>query len=276
MGLWENILHPVTNPPCRTEASSPLRLAADTFKLHNMWIIAMFYQGIKQVWRKLCTSCTRQVSWQNACINSGLVNTVKTSAPIKHFYEVKGRINRFCTAAPRTGAVSFFAAAAAREPNARSISSQTKHLCDVSKRKKKRKRKGRWSTACLNTLTLIIYHILVRCVEVLLYKKKGASLQLVSIPYAVRQSSLTQCLRTLHFPCNNSGGVCQVTRRVTVYALPALLEALWWKPISICKKTYRRGWVSSASSFLSPSSFTVHQPCHQTGQKWPQFHWIYK
>lgn len=79
----------------------------------------------------------------------------------------------------------------------------------------------------MNTLMLIIYHILVRCVEVLLYKKKrGASLQLVIIPHAVRQSSLTQCLRTLHFPCNNSGGVCQVTRRVTVYALPALLEAL--------------------------------------------------
>lgn len=107
MRLWENILHPITNPPYRTEAPSSLRLAADTFKLHNMWIIAMFYQGIKQVWRKLCTSCTSQVSWQNACINSGLVNTVKTSAPIKHFYEVKGRINRFCTAAPRMCVVSF-------------------------------------------------------------------------------------------------------------------------------------------------------------------------
>lgn len=107
MRWWENILHPITNPPYRTEAPSPLRLAADTFKLHNMWIIAMFYQGIKQVWRKLCTSCTSQVSWQNACINSGLVNTVKTSAPIKHFYEVKGRINRFCTAAPGMWVVSF-------------------------------------------------------------------------------------------------------------------------------------------------------------------------
>lgn len=107
MRLWENILQPITNPPYRTEAPSLLRLAANTFKLHNMWIIAMFYQGIKQVWRKLCTSCTSQVSWQNACINSGLVNTVKTSAPIKHFYEVKGRINRFCTAAPRMCAVSF-------------------------------------------------------------------------------------------------------------------------------------------------------------------------
>lgn len=174
MRLRENILHPITDPPYRTEAPSPLRLAADTFKLHNMWIIAMFYQGIKQVWRKLCTSCTSQVSWQNACINSGLVNTVKTSAPIKHFYEVKGRINRFCTAAPGMCAVSFFAAAVAREPNVRSISSQTKHLCDVSKRKKReRKRNGRWSTRCLNTLMLIIYHILVRCVEVLLYKKRG-------------------------------------------------------------------------------------------------------
>lgn len=37
-------------------------------------------------------------------------------------------------------AVSFFAAAAAREPNVRSISSQTKNLRDVSKRKKEKEK----------------------------------------------------------------------------------------------------------------------------------------
>lgn len=64
------------------------------FQWHNMWKIAMFYQGVKRVRRKLCTSCTSPLSWQNACINSDLVNTIKTSVAIKHFYEVTGQINK--------------------------------------------------------------------------------------------------------------------------------------------------------------------------------------
>lgn len=83
-------------------------------------------------------------------------------------------------------------------------------------------------------------------------QKKGASLQLVIIPHTVRRSSLTQCLRTLHFPCNNSGGVCQVTPRVTVYALPALLEALRWKPISICKRPTAGGGCPLQAVFSPP------------------------
>lgn len=100
-----NWLHP---PSYHTTASSLLRLAANSLRLHNMWIIAMFYQGIKQVWRKLSASCTSL--WQNACINSDLVNTIKTSGPIKHFYEVKRQLYRFCPAAPKIYAVPFAAA----------------------------------------------------------------------------------------------------------------------------------------------------------------------
>lgn len=100
-----NWLHP---PSYHTTASSLLRLAANSLKLHNMWIIAMFYQGIKKVWRKLSASCTSQ--WQNACINLDLVNTIKTSGPIKHFYEVKRQLYRFCTTAPKIYAVPFAAA----------------------------------------------------------------------------------------------------------------------------------------------------------------------
>lgn len=42
----------------------------------------------------------------------------------------------------------------------------------------------------------------------------------------VSRSSLTRCLLTLHSPCNNSGGVCQMVQRVTVYTSAVLLEAL--------------------------------------------------
>lgn len=89
----ENILHLIALRLATARLSRCSGWLQTLLKWHNMWIIAMFYQGVKQVRRKLCTSCTSRLSWQNACINSDLVNTIKTSAPIKHFYEVTGRIN---------------------------------------------------------------------------------------------------------------------------------------------------------------------------------------
>lgn len=88
-----NILHLIALRLATARLSRRSGWLQTLLKWHNMWIIAMFYQGVKQVRRKLCTSCTSRLSWQNACINSDLVNTIKTSAPIKHFYEVTGWIN---------------------------------------------------------------------------------------------------------------------------------------------------------------------------------------
>lgn len=50
-----------------------------------------------------CSSSAALITnlWQNACVHPNLVNTIKTSGPIKQFYEVKRQLYGFCTTAPK-------------------------------------------------------------------------------------------------------------------------------------------------------------------------------
>lgn len=108
-------------------------------------------------------------------------------------------------------------------------------------------------TKSLNIVTLINGHVIfnicviswkcssVRVMSLSINKK---SLSTVSyLLFTVSRSYLTRYLSTHIFPCNDSGGACQMTQRVTVYTLPVLLKTLRWKLISIQIMTYCMRWM---------------------------------
>lgn len=116
-----------------------------------------------------------------------------------------------------------------------------------------------------NICTLINSHVLMMsCDSSHLPARLAGCLSYHSVYGEPQQFNTDKSRGTRSFPCNNSDAVCPVTQRVTVYTLPVLLEAL-------CKRAIT--WSECPSLLLSSPCVVASS---SSGQKWPQFQWIYK